>query len=117
MEAWETIPGAASRELFEETGVKIPPEKLEKYGLFHFSFHNKPEWDQDVTLFVAKNYRWGIEETEEMKPEWFDTDKIPFDKMWEDDKYWMPRVLKWEKVEYDFSFDEDGKIMEFKQIK
>jgi hypothetical protein len=29
-----------------------------------------------------------------MKPEWFSIDEIPFDKMWEDDKYWMPRILK-----------------------
>jgi hypothetical protein len=29
-----------------------------------------------------------------MKPEWFDIEKIPYDKMWDDDIIWLPRVLK-----------------------
>jgi len=35
-----------------------------------------------------------VKETEEMKPEWFSIDEIPYDKMWDDDSYWMPRILK-----------------------
>lgn len=116
VEDWETIAQGASRELFEETWVKISYEKLEKVWFFHFSFRNKPEWDQEVTLFISKNYSWKIEETEEMRPEWFNTNEIPFDKMWDDDKIWMPRILKWEKVEYSFLFDEDWKVLEYEKI-
>jgi 8-oxo-dGTP diphosphatase/2-hydroxy-dATP diphosphatase len=32
-----------------------------------------------------------------MKPEWFNIDEIPFDKMWEDDPLWFPSMLKNEK--------------------
>jgi len=28
-----------------------------------------------------------------MKPERFSIKDIPFDKMWEDDKIWLPRVI------------------------
>jgi hypothetical protein len=29
-----------------------------------------------------------------MKPEWFNIKNIPYDKMWEDDKIWLPEILK-----------------------
>jgi 8-oxo-dGTP diphosphatase/2-hydroxy-dATP diphosphatase len=32
-------------------------------------------------------------ETEEMKPEWFSLDKIPYEQMWESDEEWLKRVL------------------------
>jgi len=49
-------------------------------------------------------------ESEEMKPEWFDIDKIPYHEMWEDDKIWLPRVLNGEYIEYEFIYGLDGKI-------
>lgn len=35
-----------------------------------------------------------IVESEEMKAEWFDKDKIPFESMWADCKLWFPYFLK-----------------------
>ncbi len=29
-----------------------------------------------------------------MKPQWFSTENIPYDKMWLDDQYWWPYFLK-----------------------
>jgi len=113
----ESIIESAKRELQEETWIDIGIERLERRWIFHFSFANKPEWNQDVTLFTISNYTWEAEETEEMKPEWFDFDKIPFDKMWPDDSYWLPRIIAWaKKVEYSFIFDNDGQIIEYKKI-
>ena len=31
--------------------------------------------------------------SEEMRPEWFDVDKVPFDLMWPDDRFWFPLLL------------------------
>lgn len=31
--------------------------------------------------------------SEEMKPEWFSYDSIPYDTMWPDDRYWIPIML------------------------
>jgi 8-oxo-dGTP diphosphatase len=52
-----------------------------------------------------------------MRPEWFKIDKIPYDKMWEDDSIWLPRILNCETVEYSFRFNEDGKILSYNAIK
>ena len=117
VEWWETILEWARRELEEETGVKASKEKFENRWLFHYLFENRPDWDQDVTLFVVKDYNWEIFETEEMKPEWFEIENIPYNKMWEDDVIWLPRIINWESVEYTFRFNEDGKIIEYNTIK
>ncbi len=97
------------REAKEEIGVDLI--NLEKVGLFHFSFPHKPEWDQDVHVFVAREWKGEPTETEEMKPQWFNQDKIPYDQMWEDDTLWLPRVLKGEKLEAEFVFAEGDKII------
>lgn len=117
VEEWETIKEAALRELREETWISLNDSDAELKWLFHFTFENKPEWDQQVSLFVTRWFVWDAEETEEMKPEWFDIDKIPYDKMWEDDWYWIPRIIKWEDVEYRFSFDENWKMINYELIR
>ena len=106
--AGETNIDAAIRETKEEIGVDIiNPERV---GIFHFVFPYKPEWDQDVHLFVAKEWQGEPAESEEMMPKWFALDEIPYDKMWDDDKIWLPRVLKGERLEADFIFEEGEKI-------
>ncbi len=110
VEAGEAILEAASRELYEETKIQISPEHFENHGHIYFIFPDKPDWDQDMTVFVAKEYSWEFEETEEMKPQWFDISDIPYEKMWEDDAIWLPRVLQGETVEYRFEFNIDGHI-------
>ena len=39
----------------------------------------------------------------------FDIDDIPYDKMWDDDKYWFPWFLENKKFKAKFYFDKDGK--------
>ena len=34
------------------------------------------------------------QETEEMAPQWFEYDSIPYDKMWADDPLWYPVLLQ-----------------------
>ncbi|MDD2487074.1 MAG: 8-oxo-dGTP diphosphatase [Candidatus Gracilibacteria bacterium] len=116
LESGETIIEGAKRELYEETGIDLSAERFEKKGFFHFTFENRTDWNQEVTLFVIKDYTGEAFETEEMKPTWFNTEEIPYDKMWEDDSYWLPRVIKGEDVEYEFNFNDDGNILNYKQI-
>ncbi len=52
------------------------------------------------------------QETEEMRPQWFSIDEIPFDEMWPDDRYWFPWFLKQQKFHGKFSFDHDGKLVD-----
>lgn len=50
-------------------------------------------------------------ESEEMKPEWFDFDKIPYDNMFADDRYWLPYVIQGRKFDATFSFDENWNLL------
>lgn len=117
VEPGETIIAWAKRELFEETSINVEEKDMNYVWVLHFYFEANQDWNQDVSLFTVYDYSWDFEESEEMKPERFSIKDIPFDKMWEDDKIWLPRVIAWEKVEYDFFFDENWKISNYKQIK
>jgi len=110
----KTIIDAAIRETKEEIGVEV--KRPEKVGFFHFRFPHKPEWDQDVSLFLAKEWEGEPKESEEMMPKWFKFSEIPYDKMWDDDTHWLPHVLKGEKLEADFIFKE-GDIIDKHIIK
>ena len=106
----KNISDTAIREVKEEIGVEI--KNIKKVGLFHFKFVDKEEWNQDVFLFLCKEWLGEPEESEEMLPKWFDLDKIPYENMWPDDIYWMPHILKGEKIEASFLFGEENKILE-----
>lgn len=91
----------------------MPDSKLEKVGVLHFTFEKKPEWDQDVNVFFIREYSGpDAVETEEMAPKWFKVEDIPYDDMWADDPYWLPRVLEGDKVDFSFTFDSDGDLAE-----
>ena len=113
----ETIEECMIRETKEEIGVDIL--KQEKIWILHFFFDDKPEWNQSVHVFEISEYSWEIIESEEIRPLWFDLEKIPYDKMWDDDIYWLPRVLAWEKdIEYKFWFDDENwKVLKWEKLK
>ena len=116
LEKGETVEQAMIREANEEIWINILEQ--EKIWVLNFIFEWKEDWNQSVNVFFINKFSWNIEESEEMKPYWFELDKIPYDKMWEDDKNWLPEVLNWEKdIEYDFVFDENGKLSSYKKTK
>lgn len=48
----------------------------------------------------------------EMKPQWYCTDGIPYDRMWLDDKMWIPLMLRGAKFSGYFKFEGHDKILE-----
>jgi len=58
----------------------------------------------EVHVFEVPKFEGKLLESEEMKPQWFKVSEIPFDKMWPDDKYWLPLFLKKKKFEGSFHF-------------
>lgn len=113
VEANETIPAAAVRELREETGIEVAESRLENVGILHFTFEGKPDWNQDVSVFFVRDYVGPDPvETEEMRPKWFDIEDIPYEEMWADDPYWLPRVIEGDKIDFSFTFDNEGDLAE-----
>jgi len=110
----ETVEEAAIRELFEESKIKTKLENIEKMAKLNFVFPSKPEWNQKVHVFLVKNWEGEPEETDEMKPFWVNMNEIPFERMWKDDKHWLPLVLENKKIKANFIFKEDNEnIKEF----
>jgi len=101
----ETIESAAIRECQEE--ILVIPKDIKKVATLDFYFpEKKKEWNQRVTVFICKNWEGTPKETEEMAPRWFTVDQIPYDKMWSDDSYWLPKVIDGQHVKASFSFDD-----------
>ena len=113
VELGESIESAAQREAREEVGVVCAPEDLEKVAELSFYFEDKEEWNQKVHVFLSSVFSGSFVETEEMAPAWFSVSSIPYDKMWEDDVLWLPKVLQGEKVVASFTFGKDGKIKNY----
>jgi 8-oxo-dGTP pyrophosphatase MutT (NUDIX family) len=110
VEAGETIEAAMLRETQEE--INVTPTAYEKVGDIRFDEYFKGERTlMHVHVFTATGWEGTLEESEEMKPEWFSIDAIPYDTMWSDDPYWLPQVLAGKKVSADFQLDETDVII------
>jgi ADP-ribose pyrophosphatase YjhB (NUDIX family) len=113
-EAGESVEDAAIRETKEES--QVLSLNLKQVGVIDFIFHGKAvtSWSERVTIFITDQWKGEPGETEEMKPAWFRFSEIPYEAMWEDDKHWLPLILKGEKVSGVFNFDENSKLVDFK---
>jgi len=108
VEAGETIPQAALRELGEEAGITLPPEMISAAAVLAFHFPHKPSWEQRVHVFTVKHWDGIPVESQEMRPEWFTIKDIPYDQMWDDGRYWLPKILTGERFRGNFIFEPDN---------
>jgi 8-oxo-dGTP diphosphatase len=95
----ETVVEAALRELREECGIEAGEADLEEVGKLDFIFPANPALDHDVTIFLVRRWRGEARETAEMRPVCFPIHDIPYRQMWSDDIYWLPKVLRGDKIE------------------
>lgn len=102
IELGETIEEAAARELFEESNI-VASDLLE-IGTLIFKFVDATP-DLEVHVFRAKKFSGQPQETEEMRPQWFEIKDIPYEKMWADDIFWLPLLIAGQKFQGEFIFD------------
>ncbi|KKW32136.1 MAG: hypothetical protein UY77_C0034G0011 [Candidatus Uhrbacteria bacterium GW2011_GWA2_53_10] len=87
----ETIEEAAIRETKEEVGLTI--SDLEDRGVIEFIGGSNPDVNR-CSIFVTRTFEGEPIETEEMRPQWFSIDAIPYEQMWDNEKVWLEDVLR-----------------------
>lgn len=102
VEEGETIEEAALRELKEEIGLE--PKEMKKLSVLNFSFLEDPK-EPEVHIFKVTEYIGNPTESEEMKPEWFSFDEIPYEQMWRGDSEWFPLVIEGKTFKGSIVFD------------
>jgi 8-oxo-dGTP diphosphatase/2-hydroxy-dATP diphosphatase len=109
VEDGESIEEAAKRETLEEAGITVP--QLEKVGINEFEFEGEPD-SLEVHVFKAEDFAGEPTETDEMGPmQWFAQSELPYENMWEDDRYWLPLALESKKFKGKFLLSKDGKVV------
>src|SRR3990167_6982925 len=102
----ETLLQAAKREIAEEAGLKVG--KLKKSGVL--TFFSEIRDPIVMHIYSCVDFTGVPQESEEMRPEWFRFNRIPYFRMWPDDQYWLPQVLKGKRVRARFWFDDQDII-------
>lgn len=98
VKAGESILEAATRECQEE--ICVTPRDLSLAGRIRFTVRGGDEIiEHECSVFTAAAWEGEPRETEEMKPKWFNTTEIPYDKMWPDDDLWIPHLIAGELFE------------------
>ena len=106
----ETPEEAMIRETQEE--IHVTPTEYEKVGIVEFDEYVKGKKENLIFhLYVASKWSGEPTESDEMKPFWFKIDNIPYDKMFSDDKYWLPLIMEGKKIKAYFDFDENWNIL------
>jgi 8-oxo-dGTP diphosphatase len=107
VESDETPAQAAARETKEEAGLDVAPDDLSEAAHLTFIFPVRPEWDMTVAVFTGADWTGEATESAEITPEWFPFAALPLDRMWDDARHWLPRVLAGERVRATFTYADD----------
>jgi 8-oxo-dGTP diphosphatase len=107
VESGESPAEAAAREAKEEAGVCVAPRDLLRAAHLTFLFPVRPLWDMTVDVFTSADWTGDATQTAEITPEWFPVTALPLDRMWDDARYWLPRVLAGDRVRATFSYAAD----------
>jgi 8-oxo-dGTP diphosphatase len=116
----ESVKEGALRELFEETGLRVDGEIVER-GFVEFIFEKGNEdsvnWSNFCHLFevtVSTEIRLKMAaqslDNTECRPFWATFDTLDWDRFWPDDRNWVPFIVKGQTVERRVIFKCDGNV-------
>jgi mutator protein MutT len=110
IEPGETEEQAMIRECQEE--IEVTPINYWKIAEHDFvQKDGENPWRMYVHAYMCDKWEGEPRETDEMAPEWFKTSDIPYDNMWQDDKYWLPQVLEGKKLIGNYTFDAQDNML------
>lgn len=104
IEVGETPEECAIREAFEEVGITVLSAELCATLKFHDTENGFNMFGYALT---STTFAGEPQPTPEAVPFWSKIDQLPFDRMWEDDQHWVPRVLAGESLDCEFVFTND----------
>lgn len=110
----ETPKEATVREVMEETGLTV--NKLNKAGEIEFIFTADYNSNNYTHVYICYDWQGKPENKGEGELKWFRKEKIPLEKMWDDDKYWLMDVLNGKQIKKRFYFNKDGKVIKHQDI-
>ena len=115
LEPGETVELAMVRETQEE--IRVTPTGYQKCGVLDFDMYYKGEHIlETVHVFTCDAFAGEPCETDEMRPIWFDYNKIPYDQMYQTDKIWLPLILEkrgYLEGVFRFGNDLDSKLIDY----
>ena len=111
VEEGETVEEALKREVFEEISVSVT--LCREMGKVHFLFPDRPDWQQEMTIFIVEEWEDEAKESKVILPMWVPINDLPEDQMWDDNLYWLPFVLKGKRVNGTFLYDTKGNVDEY----
>ena len=103
VEKGESPEACAVRECQEELGITV--SKLHFCGQHRFQFVDG--YSLLVWVYSSDTFEGIPVETIEAKPLWFPLEEIPYEQMWEDDSLWLPMLLRGERFQGRWLFDDD----------
>ena len=103
IEPGETPEAAAVREVREE--VCVEASGLREAGELFFQFADG--FSLHGTVFFAEAHDGEPRATREADPFWCPVGEIPYERMWEDDRHWLPLALDGRRFRAFFVFDGD----------
>ena len=97
----ETMEDCVKRETYEETGLMI--KNPQQVGYIEF-----PTKDFYVYVYKSTEFSGELhEKADEVNLFWIDEDKIPYDKMREADRNFLPEIIAGKYVRRQFIYDEN----------
>ena len=106
VEKGEAPEACAIRECQEELSITV--SDLQYCGQHRFQFVDG--YSIHVWVYKTEKFDGTPTESVEAKPLWVSLDEIPYDRMWEDDKIWLPMLLRGERFQGRWIFDGDSML-------
>ena len=93
----------ARREVLEETGLRV--SNLLYHGTLTFVMDGGKTLHTRAHLFSTREAKGRARSSPEGPVKWFRLDGLPFDQMWEDDRFWIPLMLMGVRFNATFTYD------------